>query len=117
MAYSTGGLIIGAILLAPIALFVEGIPQWPETTALLGTIYLGLFPTALATILLVSVINSAGPAFMSMVNRVFTLLSYSRLLHLRTARTLNLNSSTGGTTTSGFGSGRPVARLCLLIGH
>jgi drug/metabolite transporter (DMT)-like permease len=68
MAYSTGGLIIGAILLAPIALFVEGIPQWPETTALLGTIYLGLFPTALATILLVSVINSAGPAFMSMVN-------------------------------------------------
>ena len=68
MAYSTGGLIIGAILLAPIALFVEGIPQWPETTALLGTIYSGLFPTALATILLVSVINSAGPAFMSMVN-------------------------------------------------
>ena len=68
MAYSTGGLIIGAILLAPIALFVEGIPQWPETTALLGTIYLGFFPTALATILLVSVINSAGPAFMSMVN-------------------------------------------------
>ena len=29
---------------------------------------MGLFPTALATILLVSVINSAGPAFMSMVN-------------------------------------------------
>ena len=49
--------------------------------------------------------------------RVFTLLSYSRLLHLRTARTLNLNSSTGGATTSGFGSGRPVARLCLLIGN
>jgi drug/metabolite transporter (DMT)-like permease len=68
MAYSTGGLIIGAILLAPVALFIEGIPQWPETTALVGTIYLGLFPTALATILLVSIINSAGPAFMSMVN-------------------------------------------------
>ena len=63
MAYSTGGLIIGAILLAPIALYFEGVPQWPETTALIGTIYLGLFPTALATILLVSIINSAGPSF------------------------------------------------------
>ena len=68
MVYSTGGLIIGTLFLLPIALLIEGVPQWPETTALIATIYLGLFPTALATILLVGIINSAGPAFMSVVN-------------------------------------------------
>ena len=68
MVYSTGGLVIGTLFLLPIALLIEGVPQWPETTALIATIYLGLFPTALATILLVGIINSAGPAFMSMVN-------------------------------------------------
>ena len=68
MVYSTGGLVVGTLFLLPIALLLEGVPQWPETTALIATIYLGLFPTALATILLVGIINSAGPAFMSMVN-------------------------------------------------
>ena len=68
MVYSTGGLVVGTLFLLPIALLIEGVPQWPETTALIATIYLGLFPTALATILLVGIINSAGPTFMSMVN-------------------------------------------------
>jgi drug/metabolite transporter (DMT)-like permease len=69
MAYSAGGLIIGTIALFPLVLLVEGMPQWPnDTTALLSTIYLGLFPTALATILLVGIINTAGPAFMVLVN-------------------------------------------------
>ena len=68
MVYSTGGLVVGTLFLLPIALLIEGVPQWPETTALIATIYLGLFPTALATILLVGIINSAGPAFMSVVN-------------------------------------------------
>lgn len=69
MAYSAGGLIVGTFTLLPLVLLFEGIPQWPtDTTALLGTIYLGLFPTALATILLVGIINSAGPTFMVLVN-------------------------------------------------
>jgi len=68
MVYSTGGLVIGTLFLLTMALLIEGVPQWPESTALIATIYLGLFPTALATILLVGIINSAGPAFMSMVN-------------------------------------------------
>lgn len=68
MVYSAGGLIIGALALMPIALYIEGMPAQPETTALLGTIYLGLFPTALATIMLVGIINTAGPAFLSLVN-------------------------------------------------
>jgi drug/metabolite transporter (DMT)-like permease len=68
MAYSAGGLIVGTVALLPVVLMIEGVPQWPETTALFSTIYLGLFPTALATILLVGIINTAGPAFMVLVN-------------------------------------------------
>ena len=33
-----------------------------------GVLYLGIFPTALATIALVYVVQSAGPSFMSLVN-------------------------------------------------
>ena len=68
MAYSAGGLIIGTIALLPMVIMIEGMPSIPTNSALLGTIYLGLFPTALATILLVGIINTAGPAFMSLVN-------------------------------------------------
>ena len=68
MAFSAGGLIVGSILMLPVTLFFEGIPAMPSTTVVLSTLYLGIFPTALATILLVGVINSAGPAFMSLVN-------------------------------------------------
>lgn len=68
MAYSAGGLIIGTLALLPVVILIEGMPQYPSTTALLGTVYLGLFPTALATILLVGIINTAGPAFMVLVN-------------------------------------------------
>jgi drug/metabolite transporter (DMT)-like permease len=69
MAYSAGGLIVGTFAMLPLVLLVEGVPQWPtDTTALMATIFLGLFPTALATILLVGIINTAGPAFMVLVN-------------------------------------------------
>ncbi|GLQ34569.1 ABC transporter permease [Amylibacter marinus] len=68
MAYSAGGLIIGTIALLPVTLMFEGIPSWPDAPALMGVVFLGLFPTALATILLVSVVNTAGPSFMSLVN-------------------------------------------------
>ncbi len=69
MAYAAGGLIIGTFTMLPVVLIFEGIPQWPaDNTALMATVFLGLFPTALATILLVGIINTAGPAFMVLVN-------------------------------------------------
>jgi drug/metabolite transporter (DMT)-like permease len=69
MAYSAGGLIIGTFTMLPLVLLIEGVPQWPaDNTALMATVFLGLFPTALATILLVGIINTAGPAFMVLVN-------------------------------------------------
>jgi drug/metabolite transporter (DMT)-like permease len=68
MSYSAAGLLIATAIIVPIAIWVEGVPSQITTRALLGVLFLGLFPTALATILLVRVINSAGPSFMSLVN-------------------------------------------------
>lgn len=68
LSYSAAGLLLGALMIAPIAFFNEGLPTFSNAQANLAAIGLGLFPTAIATLLLVKVINSAGPTFMSLVN-------------------------------------------------
>ncbi|MEH6360565.1 MAG: DMT family transporter [Amylibacter sp.] len=68
LSYSAAGLLVGTVGMVPVALYFEGVPAMPNTHAVLGVLYLGLFPTALATIMLVNVINKAGPSFMSLVN-------------------------------------------------
>jgi len=68
MAFSSAALLIATVLLVPVALVVEGVPAMPNQTALFGVLYLGVFPTALATVILVYVIKAAGPPFMSLVN-------------------------------------------------
>lgn len=68
LSYSAAGLLLGTIGMVPVALFFEGIPTFSNPQAVMGVLYLGLLPTALATILLVYVINSAGPTFTSLVN-------------------------------------------------
>ncbi len=68
ISYSAAGLLIGTIGMVPVALYFEGIPEMASTVAIAGVIYLGVFPTALATLMLVYVINNAGPSFMSQVN-------------------------------------------------
>ena len=67
-SYSSAGLLIGSLIMVPLALIVEGWPQGYDWRAVAGVIYLGLLPTALATVMLVRVVNSAGPTFMSLVN-------------------------------------------------
>ena len=68
LAFGAGGLLVAAALILPLALAVEGWPAPPPREAVLGVLYLGLFPTALATVMLVFVVQSAGPSFMSLVN-------------------------------------------------
>lgn len=68
ISYSAAGLLVGTIGLVPTALYFEGLPEMASTQAILGVVYLGMFPTALATLMLVYVINKAGPSFMSLVN-------------------------------------------------
>ena len=52
---------IASAISIPLALVFEGWPASPPPAALLGLLYLGVFPTALATLALVYVIQSAGP--------------------------------------------------------
>ncbi|MCI2399313.1 DMT family transporter [Aliiroseovarius subalbicans] len=75
ISFSAGALLVASLLIAPVALAVEGLPTLPNAPALWAVTYLGLFPTALATILLVQVIRSAGPSFLSIVNYLVPLWS------------------------------------------
>jgi len=68
LSFAAAGLLLASCLIVPVALAVEGVPDRPDLPALLGVLYLGVFPTALATFILVYVIQSAGPSFMSLVN-------------------------------------------------
>jgi drug/metabolite transporter (DMT)-like permease len=68
LSFGAGGLLIAAALIVPLALAFEGWPAPPPLPALFGVLYLGIFPTALATVMLVYVVQSAGPSFMSLVN-------------------------------------------------
>ncbi len=61
-------LLVGAIILLPIMLMTEGLPAWEGTRPSLAIIALGLVPTALATLLRVSIIRSAGSVFLTLVN-------------------------------------------------
>ncbi|MCI2394205.1 DMT family transporter [Aliiroseovarius sediminis] len=61
-------LVVGSVLLLPLMLITEGVPGWAGAQPGLAIIALGLIPTALATLLRVSVIRSAGSVFMTLVN-------------------------------------------------
>ena len=56
------------MVLIPLMLAVEGVPGWAGRTTGLAILFLGLMPTALAALLRVQVIRSAGPVFMTLVN-------------------------------------------------
>lgn len=67
-AFSMAALWSATILIVPFALWTEGIPEFHGGMPLLGLIYLGIGPTALATLLLVRVVRSAGPTFLTQTN-------------------------------------------------
>lgn len=61
-------LVIGAVPLIPIMLLIEGVPSVPTGIPGTAIIVLGLVPTALAALLRVSVIRSAGSGFMTLTS-------------------------------------------------
>ncbi|MFX0545255.1 DMT family transporter [Roseovarius sp. S1116L3] len=68
MSLSAAALTIASALFVPYALAVEDIPASIPASSALALLYLGVLPTAAAQILLVRIIRSAGPVFMSLVN-------------------------------------------------
>ncbi|MEB8387104.1 DMT family transporter [Rhodobacteraceae bacterium KMM 6894] len=68
LGLSAAALTISAVIFVPYAFWVEDLPTDVPLRSMLALLYLGIFPTGLAQILLVQVIRSAGPVFMSLVN-------------------------------------------------
>lgn len=61
-------LMLGALLVIPMAWIVEGPPPMLDTRTLWLVAFLGLVPTAAANLLRVTVVRTAGPVFLSLVN-------------------------------------------------
>lgn len=68
LSLSAAALVIAALTFTPYAFWVEDIPRDIPLRSLLALLYLGILPTGIAQLLLVQVIRSAGPVFMSLVN-------------------------------------------------
>lgn len=69
LRFGTAALLLAAVLSVPLALVAEGLPAGlPSAEGMGALVYLGLLPTGLATLMLLSVIASAGPGFLSLVN-------------------------------------------------
>ena len=68
ISFTSCALLMASILMVPVALIIDGIPNFNNLYSILGVLYLGIFPTALATIILVAIIRRAGPPFLSLVN-------------------------------------------------
>ena len=61
-------LLIGSAVMIPIMLAVEGLPGWSGARISAAILFLGLVPTALATLIRAQVIRSAGSVFMTLTN-------------------------------------------------
>lgn len=68
MVLSALALLVGAIPLVPLILLIDGVPAWEGTRAGGAILFLGLIPTAAATLLRIHVIQTAGSVFMTLVN-------------------------------------------------
>lgn len=67
--FGAASLILAALIAVPLALVLESpLNVAPSPAALAAVFYLGLVPTALATVMLLTVIGTAGPGFLSLVN-------------------------------------------------
>ena len=67
-SFAASGLLVATVIILPVALLSSGLPADISRTSLSGVIFLALFPTGLATILLTVLIKRAGPPFLSLVN-------------------------------------------------
>lgn len=67
-SFAAAGLLSATLIILPVALLTSGVPERISSTSLSGVIFLALFPTGLATILLSILIWRAGPPFLSLVN-------------------------------------------------
>ncbi len=75
LAFAAGGLLCASLVLLPLALLLEGLPEsWPLRPTL-GLLYAALLPTGLAAVIRVRIITTAGSLFMSLVSYMVPVFS------------------------------------------
>ena len=68
-------LLVASAVIVPVVMLAPGAGNPPSVRSLLAVLWLGLIPTAAATILYFRVVSSAGPTFLSLVNYAVPLLA------------------------------------------
>lgn len=68
IAFTAASVLLAAAVLLPLTLAMSGVPALPPLRPALAMAYLGLFPTALAALIMVHVIRTAGPTFLTQTN-------------------------------------------------
>jgi drug/metabolite transporter (DMT)-like permease len=68
IAFATASLLVAAVILIPIAAITEGWPDSFPTKPTAALFYAAMFPTALAAVIRVRVITTAGSLFMSLTS-------------------------------------------------
>ncbi|MCA0207004.1 MAG: DMT family transporter [Proteobacteria bacterium] len=68
IAYTAASVLLACAAMLPLTLALEGLPAWPGLRPALALGYVGLLPTALASLLMVHVIRTAGPTFLTQTN-------------------------------------------------
>jgi drug/metabolite transporter (DMT)-like permease len=68
VSFAAATVLVAALVMVPLALWQEGLPDALPPGPSLALLYVALFPTGLAAIIRVKVITSAGSLFMSLVS-------------------------------------------------
>ncbi len=68
IAFATASLLVAALITVPLALWLEGVPREFPTVPTAALLYAALGPTALAAVIRVHVITTAGSLFMSLTS-------------------------------------------------
>ncbi len=68
VGFAAAMLLVGVVVLLPAMLIFEGVPHYAGLQPSLAIVFLGLMPTAIATLLRVFIIRRAGSGFMTLTN-------------------------------------------------
>ena len=68
LGFAALAMAMAAAMALPLALWREGVPAAPDIGPVLALLVLGALPTALALLLILAILNRAGPPFLSLVN-------------------------------------------------
>ncbi len=68
ISYSAATLIVATVIMTPYMVWNDGWPTFAADQATASVIYLAIVPTALATLMMVTLIRGPGPSFLSLVN-------------------------------------------------